>query len=68
MPGPDATTVRAGCLRRYDSAMQSTMQNSPLTVTEILRYAVDVHGDRTVSTATGDGFRHATYQIGRAHV
>ena len=42
--------------------MQSTMQNSPLTVTEILRYAVDVHGDRTVSTATGDGFRHATYR------
>jgi len=42
--------------------MQSTMQNSPLTVAEILRYAVDVHGDRTVSTATGDGFRHATYR------
>jgi fatty-acyl-CoA synthase len=38
------------------------MQNSPLTVAEILRYAVDVHGDRTVSTATGDGFRHATYR------
>ena len=46
--------------------MQSTMQNSPLTVAEILRYAVDVHGDRTVSTATGDGFRHATYrEVGR---
>lgn len=42
--------------------MHSTMQNSPLTVAEILRYAVDVHGDRTVSTATGDGFRHATYR------
>lgn len=46
--------------------MQSTMQNTPLTVAEILRYAVDVHGDRTVSTATGDGFRHATYrEVGR---
>lgn len=46
--------------------MHSTMQSSPLTVAEILRYAVDVHGDRTVSTATGDGFRHATYrEVGR---
>ena len=42
--------------------MDSTMQNIPLTVAEILRYAVDVHGDRTVTTATGDGFRHATYR------
>jgi fatty-acyl-CoA synthase len=42
--------------------MQSTMQNFPLTVAEILRYAVSVHGDRTVTTATGDGFRHATYR------
>ena len=42
--------------------MHSTMQNSPLTVAEILRYAVDVHGDRMVTTATGDGFRHATYR------
>ena len=42
--------------------MQSTMQNIPLTVAEILRYGVTVHGDRTVTTATGDGFRHATYR------
>lgn len=42
--------------------MQSTMQQHPLTITEILRYAVAVHGDRTVTTATGDGFRHATYR------
>jgi fatty-acyl-CoA synthase len=42
--------------------MDSTMQNSPLTVAAILRYAVSVHGDRTVTTATGDGFRHATYR------
>ena len=46
--------------------MDSTMQNHPLTVAEILRYAVGVHADRTVSTATGDGFRHATYsEIGQ---
>ena len=46
--------------------MQSTMQNIPLTVAEILRYAVRVHGDRTVVTATGDGYRHATYaDVGR---
>ena len=42
--------------------MQSTMQNIPLTVAEILRYAVSVHGDRAVTTATGDGFRHASYR------
>lgn len=42
--------------------MDSTMQNSPLTVAAILRYAASVHGDRTVTTATGDGFRHATYR------
>jgi fatty-acyl-CoA synthase len=43
-------------------AMQSTMQHYPLTIAEILSYAVRVHGDRTVSTATGDGFRHASYR------
>lgn len=43
--------------------MQSTMQQFPLTVAAILRYAVSVHGDRTVTTATGDGgYRHATYR------
>jgi len=47
--------------------MLSTMQDCPLTVSEILRYAVNVHGDRTVTTATGEGrFRQATYeQVGR---
>ena len=46
--------------------MLSTMQNSPLTVSAILRYAVNVHGDRTVTTATGNGFRQATYrEVGR---
>ena len=38
------------------------MPITPLTVAEILRYAVTVHGDRVVTTATGDGFRHATYR------
>ena len=42
--------------------MHSTMQQFPLTVAAILRYAVTVHGDRTVTTATGDGYRHATYR------
>ncbi len=43
--------------------MQSTMQNFPLTVAAILRYASTVHGDRTVTTATGEGcYRHATYR------
>ena len=46
--------------------MLSTMQDSPLTVSAILRYAVNVHGDRTVTTATGNGFRQATYrEVGR---
>ncbi len=46
--------------------MQSTMQDFPLTIAAIMRYAATVHGDRTVTTATGDGgYRHATYrQIG----
>ncbi|MCV7224598.1 long-chain fatty acid--CoA ligase [Mycolicibacterium komossense] len=42
--------------------MQSTMQDFPLTIAAILRHATTVHGDRTVTTATGDGFRHTTYR------
>jgi fatty-acyl-CoA synthase len=42
--------------------MHSTMQDFPLTVAAILRYAATVHGDRTVTTATEDGYRHATYR------
>ncbi|OBF19992.1 long-chain fatty acid--CoA ligase [Mycobacterium sp. ACS4331] len=43
--------------------MDSTMQEFPLTVAAILRYAETVHGDRIVTTATGDGgYRHATYR------
>ncbi|GAB2977512.1 long-chain fatty acid--CoA ligase [Amycolatopsis acidiphila] len=46
--------------------MRSTMQGTPLTVASILRHGVEVHGDRQVTTATGDGFRRSTYeQVGR---
>jgi fatty-acyl-CoA synthase len=51
--------------------MQATMQDVPLTVTTIMRYACEVNGDRTVTTAEGDGrYRSATYrelgdQVGR---
>jgi fatty-acyl-CoA synthase len=51
--------------------MQSTMQDVPLTLTTIMRYACEVNGDRTVTTAMGDGrYRTCTYrelgeQIGR---
>ena len=42
--------------------MRSTMQDFPLTIAAILRYAVTVHPDRTATTATGDGgYRHTTY-------
>src|SRR3954469_25450851 len=42
--------------------MDSTMQDFPLTITGIMRYACTVHGDRKVTTPTGDGYRHATYR------
>ena len=42
--------------------MDSTMQDFPLTITTIMRYACTVHGDRRVTTATGDGYRHLTYR------
>ncbi len=42
--------------------MDSTMQDVPLTITTIMRYACTVHGDRRVTTATGDGYRHLTYR------
>ncbi|OBK79499.1 long-chain fatty acid--CoA ligase [Mycobacterium sp. 1274761.0] len=40
--------------------MDSTMQDVPLTIAAIMRHACDLHGDRTVTTATGDGYRHTT--------
>ena len=43
--------------------MYSTMQDFPLTVTSILRHACGVNGDRTVTTATGEGgYRTITYR------
>lgn len=42
--------------------MRSTMQDYSLTISAILRHAVAVHGDRTVTTATGEGYRHTTYR------
>ena len=43
--------------------MYSTMQNFPLTVTSILRHGCGVNGDRTVTTATGEGgYRTITYR------
>jgi acyl-CoA synthetase (AMP-forming)/AMP-acid ligase II len=41
--------------------MLSTMAQSPLTVEQILRYAVDEHGDRSVTTAAREGRRKITY-------
>jgi fatty-acyl-CoA synthase len=43
--------------------MRSTMQDVPLTITAIMRHACDVNGDRTVTTAMGDGrYRTSTYR------
>jgi fatty-acyl-CoA synthase len=43
--------------------MQSTMQDVPLAVTTIMRYASEVNGGRTVTTAMGEGrYRTATYR------
>jgi fatty-acyl-CoA synthase len=42
--------------------MDSTMQDFPLTITAIMRHGCGVHGARTVTTATGDGYRHTTYR------
>ena len=41
--------------------MYSTMQSFPLTITAILRHASGVHGARKVTTATGSGYRQASY-------
>src|ERR1700761_98433 len=48
------------------ASMYSTMQDSPLTIAALMRHACGVHGARTATTATGDGYRHITYrEIGR---
>ena len=46
--------------------MQTTMMDFPLTVTSILRYGSQIHADRTVTTATDEGFREITFgELGR---
>ena len=42
--------------------LYSTMQDVPLTLTSILRYGTEIHGDRVVITATDDGFRQIDYR------
>lgn len=42
--------------------MDSTMQDFPLTIAAIMRHGCGVHGARTVTTATGAGYRHITYR------
>lgn len=42
--------------------MDSTMQDFPLTIAAIMRHGCGVHGARTVTTATDDGYRHITYR------
>jgi fatty-acyl-CoA synthase len=38
------------------------MQDFPLTIAAIMRHGCGVHGARTVTTATGDGYRRSTYR------
>lgn len=38
------------------------MQDFPLTIGAIMRHGCGVHGARTVTTATGDGYRRSTYR------
>jgi fatty-acyl-CoA synthase len=43
--------------------VKSTLQNWPLTITAILRHACGVNGDRTVTTACGEGrYRTISYR------
>jgi fatty-acyl-CoA synthase len=42
--------------------MDSMMQDFPLTIAAILRHACGVHGARTATTATGDGYRQISYR------
>ncbi len=45
-----------------DRVLYSTMQDVPLTLPSILRYGTTIHGRRTVTTATDDGFRRINYR------
>ena len=50
-------------LARCDGgAVDSTMQDFPLTITAILRHGTGWHADRKVITATADGYREASYE------
>ena len=42
--------------------MDSTMQDFPLTIAAIMRHGCGVHGMRTVTTATGTGYRQTSYR------
>jgi len=42
--------------------MDSTMQDFPLTIAAIMRHGCGIHGARTVTTATGDGYRRITHR------
>jgi fatty-acyl-CoA synthase len=42
--------------------VDGTMQDFPLTITAIMRHGCTVHGERVVTTATGDGYRRTTYR------
>jgi fatty-acyl-CoA synthase len=42
--------------------MRSTMMDFPLTLTSILRYGTRIHANRTVTTATEDGYRQISYR------
>jgi fatty-acyl-CoA synthase len=44
-----------------ETPMLSTMMDFPLTITSILRYGSTIHADRTVTTATDDGFREFAF-------
>ena len=41
--------------------MRSTMMDTPLTITSIMRYGTSIFGDREVVTCTEDGTRRRTY-------
>ena len=46
--------------------MRSTMQDTPLSISRLLRHGMTVHGRSTIETWTGDGVRSATYaEVGR---
>ncbi len=53
--------VRIGATRRIEEYMLSTMQESPLLVSRILRYGQQVHAKSTVTTADAGGYRSATF-------